>query len=139
MPMHVYWSDPEQTIIRCDSEGSWTWEDYHAAVDEIVLMMKSVPHRVDMINFVKENSSRPKGSSQPHFQRALKMFPSNLAMHVLVTKNALARAMVALWRSVRGNKLGDAIYLVATVDDAYAIIAENRAKQAEVEEKMQSV
>jgi hypothetical protein len=100
-------------------------------------MMRSVPHRVDIINYVKENSSKPKGSSQPHFQRALKLFPPNLVMHMLVTKNVLARAMVKLWRTVRGNALADSIYLVATVEEAYSMIAEHRAKHSSSPEVVQ--
>jgi hypothetical protein len=128
--MQVYWSDAEHTIIQCDSEGFWTWEDYHAAVDKMVEMMRGVPHRVDIINYIKENSSKPKGASQSHFQRAIKLFPPNLVMHILVTKNMLARAMVALWRTIRGSNLADSIYLVASVAEAYTLIQEHRAKHA---------
>jgi hypothetical protein len=50
MPLRVYWESPEKTIIRCDSTGRWTWDEYHYAVNDIVALMATVTHRVYLIN-----------------------------------------------------------------------------------------
>src|SRR5690349_1931349 len=110
MALHVYWEDPEKTIIRCDSTGRWTWDEYHGAVVEIIAMMGSVTHRVYLIN-TTDDSPMPGGSPQPHFQRAARMFLPNLGINLLVTRSRVARAVLNLWRKIPGNNLPEKVRL----------------------------
>ena len=128
MPMHIYFDNDEKTIIRCDSSGSWTWDEYHEAIEEIAAMIRGVSHRVDLITVPDNTATNPPGSPQPHFERALKLYPPNMGLNVLVSDNFFARAILSLWRRMPGNKLGNAIVLVPSVEEAYALVARESAK-----------
>lgn len=127
MPLQVYWIDADKTIIRCDSEGKWTWEEYHAALDQIAAMMRAVSHRVDMINVEGPGSTMPAGSPQPHFARAAKVLPSNVGLNITVVKSTLGRAMGALMGKLPGD-LMRGVRMVGTLEEGLALIAKDRAQ-----------
>ena len=130
MPLHVYWDNDEKTIIRCDSAGKWTWDEYHAALDEICVLARSVAHRVDLISIGTPDSAMPKGSPQPHFERAAKILPDNLGLNITVTGCRLAAVMVNIWKKLPGGKkLSDAVELVATEEEAYRMVAKDRKRE----------
>ena len=127
MPLHVSWGDTEKTIICCESEGKWTWDEYHAALDQIVVMMQSVNYRVDLINIEGAGSSMPSGSPQPLFSRAIKVLPANLGKKVQVIKSTLARTIASVMTKVPNSNMNN-LKMVATLEEAYAFIADDRAK-----------
>jgi hypothetical protein len=128
MPLHISWDNDEKTIIRCEGEGKWTWDDYHDALNQVMDMAKTVSNRVDLIIVQKPGSITPRGSGQPHYERALKIRPDNFGMNVVITQSTLARTMVDIWSKVPGNKLAGQIKLVASLEDAYAVIDQEQAK-----------
>jgi hypothetical protein len=38
MLFKVSWDDDPKSMIRCQAEGRWTWDDYHRALDQVVTM-----------------------------------------------------------------------------------------------------
>ncbi len=129
MPLKIEWLDNEQTIICCTGEGTWTWDDYHQALDEIVNMFKTVQHRVDLVIDRAPGSAMPKGSSMPHFQRAMRIMPHNVGLLVMVTSNAFARTIVAIFTKVYPNKDNAKLLMVGSLIEARARIARDRLKQ----------
>jgi hypothetical protein len=125
--MHAFWENEERSIIRCKGEGRWTWEEYHAVLNDIVAMMGTVTHRVDLIVVEGAGSVMPPGSPRPHFQHATKMYPPNAGASVIVVKSALATAMATLWSKIPGSMMGN-VKLVRSLDEAYTFIARDRAK-----------
>jgi hypothetical protein len=128
MPLHLSWDDSEQTIIRCESEGHWTWEEYHAALDQVVEMMRGVNRRVDLINVERPGASIPPGSPTSHFKRSTKILPANLGINVVVIASSVGRMMASVMKLMPGNDM-DSIRLVRDLEQAYALIAEERAKE----------
>ena len=129
MPLRIEWLDNEQTIICCTGEGIWTWDDYHKALDEIVVHFKTVQHRVDLVIDRAPGSSMPKGSSMPHFQRAMRIMPPNVGLLVMVTSNAFARTIVSIFTKVYPNKDNAKLLMVGSLMEARTRIARDRQKQ----------
>lgn len=127
MPIHVFWDNDEKAVIQSEGEGYWTWDEFHQAFDQVVVMMKSVPHRVDLINNRGTGSRMPSSSPMPHFQRVMRNMPPNAGMMVMISNSAFGRVMVNLFSKVRGSRR---LFMVASLDEARALIANERAKQA---------
>jgi hypothetical protein len=58
----VVWDNDEKSIIRCDFNGKWRWDDLFAALDQIRGMSAAVPHTVDAIIDFTHASYIPTGS-----------------------------------------------------------------------------
>jgi len=126
MPLNVYWDNDQKTIIRCDSSGRWTWEEYHTALEQIAGMMRTVSHRVHMINVEGPNAAMPSGSPKTHFGRAVKVLPDNAGANIMIVKSAWGRAIASLMSKLPGNTM-DKIEMFGSVEEAYAFIARQDA------------
>ncbi len=49
MPITVHWDDPLHTIIRCEFDKVWTWNDVFAMNREINMMMDTVNYPVPVV------------------------------------------------------------------------------------------
>lgn len=127
MPLHVYWDDREQSILRCDSEGKWTWDEYHNSLNQVCDMARDIGHRVDLINVELPGASMPAGSPLPHFNRASKVLPDNVGLNIVVVRSAVVRAMASMMGKMPGNQM-HTIKMVATIDEAMSAIAQDREK-----------
>jgi hypothetical protein len=68
-PYRVYWYDDEKSIVVCEIEQAWTWNDAYAALDELNLLSTSVTHGVYTIfHFHEMTSGLPKGSAIPNIK-----------------------------------------------------------------------
>ncbi|MBA3871826.1 MAG: hypothetical protein H0X30_21985 [Anaerolineae bacterium] len=130
MTVDMAWSDASATIMLCNSQGSWTWEEYHATLSEIVKVFNQVDHRVDLIIMRGEQATMPTGSPMPHFQRALRIMPSNVGLVVLVNTNAngFARALVSMFSKLFVTKNHATLLIVGSLEEAYSKIAQHRAE-----------
>jgi hypothetical protein len=128
MPLKIDWLDFQKTVIRCTGEGTWTWDEYHEALDSIMNQFKMVHHRVDLVIDRAPGSNMPKGSSMPHFQRAMRVMPDNVGLVVLVTDNSFARAIVSIFSKVYPNKDNAKLVMVGSLSDARTKITRDRVK-----------
>jgi len=128
MPLQVSWDNDEKTIIRSESEGVWTWDEYHAALDEVAAMMRSVNHRVDLITLRHTGATMPPGSPLPYFRRSMKVLPDNHGINVFVARSAFAINMIAVFTRIYSGMLGGKHLIVGTIEEARAMIARERAK-----------
>src|SRR5262249_26247560 len=122
---NVFWDNEDKTIIRSEGEGSWTWEEFHQALQEIVEMVKTVDHRVDLVHNHKPDSRRPQGSGMPHFQRAIRIMPPNVELNIFVNTNAFGRAIVSIFTRVYSTQ-GSRFVMVGSLEEAYALIQKDR-------------
>ncbi len=128
-PTAILWHDPEQTIIRTEYSGAWTWDDFHVAVETAVDMMKSVPDRVDLIVAPQPNSVMPHTTADPHLKRAIQMLPPNFGIQVIVTRNAWSRAMASIFTKLFSNgAYKGRLYFAASVEEAEKLIQRDRIR-----------
>ena len=131
MPLKIEWLDTQKTIIGCTGSGTWTWDEYHQALDHIASEFKATQKRVDLIIMSEPGAIVPKGSSMPHYQRAMRIMPDNLGLLVMVTTNAFARTIVSIFTKVYPNKDNVKMMMVASLNDARTRITNDRMKQAQ--------
>ncbi len=125
----VLWHDSEHTIIRTEYSGTWTWDDFHVAVETAVDMMKTVNHRVDLIVAPNTNSVMPKGSADPHLRRAIQLLPTNFGIQVIVTRSAWSRTMASIFvKFFSKGSYKHRIFFVISVDEAYELILKDRVE-----------
>lgn len=59
MTVHSSWDDQDQTIIRMEFAGAWTWSEAHTAVERMTGMMETVKHTVHVIIDLTSGSHIP--------------------------------------------------------------------------------
>ncbi|MEZ4670324.1 MAG: hypothetical protein R3E39_20650 [Anaerolineae bacterium] len=128
MPLKSEWLDSQKSIICCTGTNTWSWGEYHKALDEIVILAKTTDHRVDLIIARGENSRPPKGSQMPHFQRATRIMPSNVSLITVTGANLLARTIVNIFTKLNPST-GPKVILVESVDDAVTYIKQDRQQR----------
>ena len=107
MGVEVQWGDPEQTLIRIDMLGRWTWDEFYRAAEEIKLMITSKSTVVNMIAVV-ENPLHVPGNPLFQINNFLHSAPPNLGMTMIVgamsvlSTNASTPATLSMRTSVTG-------------------------------------
>jgi len=129
MPLKAEWLDTQKTIMGCTGEGTWTWDAYHEALDNIANQFKAIQRRVDLVIMSAPNAIVPKGSSMPHYQRAMRIMPPNLGLLVMITTNTFARTIVSIFSKVYPSKDNLKLVMVASLYEARTRIANDRMKQ----------
>jgi hypothetical protein len=124
MPIQVYWEDPEQTIVRYDFEGSWTWDEMYAAFYEGVAMETSITHRVDVILNL-QHSGRIPGNILLHTKNFSEKQPPNVGFCIFVTTNLF---LISLFNTAIKFYAKIAFYfrLTKTIEEAHVLIAAGR-------------
>lgn len=128
MPIKIFWDDAEKTIIRSEAVDAWTWEEFHEGLQKIIVMMKSVNHRVDIIHNHPPGTRRPPGSGMPHFQRALRLVPANIGLTIFVNTNAFGRAIISIFTRLYGKQKSAKFVMVGSLEEARKSIQRDRAQ-----------
>lgn len=131
MPLKVEWLDTQKTVMCCTGEGIWTWDEYHAALEDIARQFTAAQRRVDLVIMRAPGSVTPKGSSMPHYQRAMRIMPPNVGLMVMVTTNTFARTIVSIFSKVYPSKDNMKLIMVGTIAEARTRITNDRIKQAQ--------
>ncbi len=136
MPMRVSWYDAEQTILLCQGEGVWTWDDFHDGNARVVELAKSVDHRVDLIYYRPPGTRPPAGANLKHFRTALDSMPSNVQLHVLVgDDNVLMQTTLNFFFTLYGRFLerdmASRFIMTGSLEKAQTLIMEHRTKHRE--------
>ena len=130
MAMDVVWSDEKKILLNVRIHGTVSWDQYHDMCNEAVMMLKSVPHRVDMI-FVAEVDV-PSGNPLPHFKRASVLLQSahNLGYCISVVPLNIPLARVFMSLIYRAYGISSKFQNVYDLKEAQQMIADSRAQQA---------
>ena len=128
MTVTMAWDDTDKTIMLCNSQGRWTWEEYHETLSRIVEFFKETDNRVDLIITRDPQASMPSGSPMPHFQRAMRVMPPNVGLVALVNTNGFARALVSMFTKLFPTADTATLIIVGSHEEARTKIAAHRAK-----------
>jgi hypothetical protein len=127
MPARCTWLDDAHTIIRIDYEGNWTWDEYFKAADEARAMALSVPHRVDYITDLSRGKTPSSGSPLSNGKTVLRKLAPNSGLVVNVT-SAFTAVLLNIFKQF-DREMGERMMGAKSVDEAVAIIAQDRARQ----------
>ncbi len=128
MPVTVSWDDDAHTITCVTFEGKFNFEDIFAAWEQEIDLFHSVTHPVYSINVFGRVPLTVKGLSVRKLQAFARAVPAaNLQMTVQVSSNPLARHFL----TALNLQLPADLYVVATLDEAYALIEAHRKRPTE--------
>jgi hypothetical protein len=129
MVIRVSWAKQDQTVIRCDVEGVWTWDEWYAAAQQVVALRSSVHEQaiVPLIVHVCRSRTYPK-NGMTHSKRALEMLDER-DLVVVVGGGPFVRFLMSTFRELF-NKYGERLYMRDTLDEAYQLIAQWREDSA---------
>lgn len=131
MGAEIFWDDEEHTIVRIDYAGHWVWDDFVHATEVSTEMMRSVGGRADLIENMKPGVLPVSGSAVVHGRNALRTFPENMGVVVVVT-NPYVRAMATLVVQLNAQ-YRNKVVLTDTLEQARSMILELRAKDKELQ------
>lgn len=126
MPIDVFWDDEAKTILRATFVGSWTWNELHTAVQLGWDMAATLDDAVIKLNDWRASAPPPPGNVLEHFARANNRIPHFRAI-ISVGASPLIAALVPIARQISGNQNR---FVVDTIDEAYALIANIKAEDA---------
>lgn len=126
MGIVLAWEDQEQSVIRVDYSGRWTWEDFFEGITHTVEMMDSVSGRVDIIENMKPGVLPVSGSAINAARNGMRSFSDNLGL-VVVVVNPYVRAIGTIFVNLN-SEYRERIRMVDTIEQARAMISEQRAK-----------
>ena len=131
MAIRVLWAKQDQTVIRCDVEGVWTWDEWYAAAQQVVALRSSVHEQVivPLIVHVRRSRTYPK-NGMTHSKRALEMLDER-DLVVVVGGEPFVRFLLSTFRELF-SKYGERLYMTDTLDQAYALIAQWRKDSAKL-------
>ena len=96
MPVHVYWDDAEQTIIRVDYVGLWTWDECFEALSQANVLSAAVDYPVARIVNTSGGSTTPP-NPMAQIPTLVKLVDPRMDIHVSVGANRLGHMMSDLF------------------------------------------
>ncbi len=125
----IRWYDEEQTIILIDIVKTWNWEDAYEGIRQQVAMTETVEHPVHGVFHFHDVPTVPRGFGLTHIARLMKMRAPNEALTIFVGTHTLLQMLINAITSVYGMAdITTKYHFVATLDEAFAIIANYDAK-----------
>jgi hypothetical protein len=125
MGIRAVWDNDEKTIVRHVYEGRWMLEDYYNLIGEHRIMLNDVDHTVDIINDLRAAGPVPGGLATA-IRYAARSAPANEGINVIVGANEYVKALIDLVNKTTGADVTQVNH-VATLEEAYALIAAHRA------------
>ncbi len=126
MPLTVGWDDPERSIILVWGDDSWTSDDWHAALEQMVALARSTARPVDFIYGSTPGTVFPRQGSVSLFQSALGVMPENSGIHVIVSDKAFARAIMTMVIKAEGENMRSSFHLAPSLAEARELIQRHR-------------
>jgi hypothetical protein len=131
MPVQIVWDDAEQTVIRFEMNGKWSWQEFYSAYISKWDEVANIGHRVDAIADVTQTNYMPAGSITQVRSFASKR-PDNTGIMVFAGANnyvtALMQTVQKLFKALSQRSIS--VRFAASLDDAHAVIAEARANDS---------
>jgi hypothetical protein len=62
MGIELFWDNDEQTVLLCEFDGKWTWDDMHRTVKTIKKITDETDREIAAIVDVRQGVSAPGGS-----------------------------------------------------------------------------
>lgn len=125
MPITIAWDNEEKSVIRYDFNGAWTWNQYLQVMEELMIMMKSVEHRVDAIANMKSGIMPMSGSALSIARTALYKLPSNRGVVVVVT-NPFVGVMLKTFKQF-DREIGAILRAASSIEEANELILHERS------------
>jgi hypothetical protein len=123
MPVHVQWDNPENTILRYDVEGHWTWEEFLEAFQKARIMAASTQHTIHAIVHPADNKSLgylPSGTLSQVIQ-LYRNAPSNFGLTAIISDSDFFNIFNRISRQLY-PRIADRYLFVASLEEARSLL-----------------
>ena len=120
MPTSIDWLDNTKSVIHCRYGGAQDWSDLYQAASLVAGMMSGVRHTVHILIDAQQSVALPRSSPFPHFKRAIGNLPANTGAVIIISQKLFIKMALSLVSKFYDT--GDRVYLVATAEEAEAIL-----------------
>lgn len=127
MGIELYWDNDEQTVLLCEVDGPWTWDELHAAADKIKRVSdKAAAEGIDLtaILDVRRGLFIPGGTvfTPAGFENGMKLLrmaqgTGGTGKVVVVGAHPMLRRIHDWFAAIDQNTMAN-ITFAATLDDA---------------------
>ncbi len=124
MSIALKWHTPDRKIILWEFIGNWEWRDYHTAINQAVVMLKSVDHTVDSIIDVSQSTAFPP-DMLIQGRRWFQVAPANFGITVVTGTNNLLKGIALTIGRILPLFI-ERILVADTVEEAEKIILSKR-------------
>jgi hypothetical protein len=132
MRIHLNWGNIEKTIILIQLDKGWDWVDFHGVVDDYLMLMNSVDHRVNLIIFSREEFIRLPKNALGNLPTLLRMTHPREDKTVIVGNLPFLRPLMEMMGKTVGLRfLVENYSYTNTVEEAYDLLAKVSEKQLE--------
>jgi hypothetical protein len=125
MGVQAVWDNEQQTIIRYDLSGKWTWDEFFTAYETAKAMLNASPHVVHFILNPTDAASRrhlPPGIVSRIGNTARTKLP-NAGITVAIGSSNVVRSIISAAARLY-PRISKQYQFADTLDEARAIIAE---------------
>lgn len=119
----VSWYDDTQTIIYVKAPPTWTWDEAHAVVAEVVRLQDLVTHGTHIIYDLSESILIP-SFSMPNLRRLLNSAHPNDLLTFIVSPNRLMNILIHTVNQIYKVREHLSIDFVSSLDQALEAIAQ---------------
>ncbi len=123
MPITVEWDPGSAHLLLVTTRGKYSWEEYHAALDQVFAIVDSGTPVQGVITVRQSDTVAPGGNPLPHVQRVMRLMSEHKNLIVVnVNGNMLKRVLVNSFMRITPDVNKN--YLEAgSVEEARKIIA----------------
>ncbi len=134
MGIELYWDNDEQTILLCEFDGRWTWEEMFKTLNAIKKITDKADYEIGAIVDVRNGLNFPGGSmlSADNFERAkqiLKMGEGGTGPIVIVGANSVVKTIYNTMANLNKHAASN-IYFADSAKQARAHLNERMLARA---------
>jgi len=123
MGIVVQWDNPEQTVIRFEYSGQWTFGDLFEVMQEARVLMDSVDHPVHGIINMQDSKLMPNGVLSLGRNVTMRKHP-NQGKSIIVGASGFARTLYDVYRKVYRTTFDESAYAFASnLEEARQMLA----------------
>lgn len=129
MPVQAHWEDADRTILRVTHTQIDSWQDTHSDDAHVIIpLLDSTPHTTAIIVDLRDLPDLLEGEVMPAINKCIETYKHHdIDAVVFVSEKQGIRSLMETTHQ-RFGKVGRCYAATETLDDARAIIAENRGK-----------
>lgn len=128
----VGWDNDEQSVVRITLCSRWSWEALYEANNTLINMMRGKDQTVHLLLDFTDGDTIPSGGVIMHMRNLLGAYPPNCDLRIIVTHNVLVERLMNIFQAAFQTGLGQQVYTVSSVEDAYRLIEKHDRLQAEI-------
>lgn len=127
MPILLSWADSSQTIVLCEMEGDWTWEEFHTITAQAQHMIGSVSHVVNVVVHMLNSGKVPGKVPFPEIEANFLASPPNTGVLIVISRKKIVQRAFAL--TSKFYAIDGLFFLVPTEEEANLVLQARSGRQ----------